>query len=52
MNIETRHSRAGGNPARIRFREADNTPVSSRYAGDDFIYWIPACAGMTGRGDL
>jgi hypothetical protein len=40
-----RHSRAGGNPARQTFREADKILVLSRYA-DFLINWIPACAGM------
>jgi hypothetical protein len=42
-----RHSRAGGNPARIKTREADKTAMLTRYAGY-LIHWIPACAGMTG----
>ena len=48
--LEFRHSRAGGNPPRQTSREADKPIVPPR--GDFFNNWIPACAGMTGRGVL
>ena len=44
------HSRAGGNPAWNKSREAHNT-CTVPLRGDYLINWIPACAGMTGLMD-
>ena len=57
MNKKDCRSRSGGNPAEKMFRVADQPLVSSRYASDCLIDWIPAprlrggrlCAGMTQR---
>jgi hypothetical protein len=46
-----RHSRAGGNPAKIIFREAAHTSLFVCYA-EFFIGWIPSCAAMTALEDI
>ena len=45
MNQLTRHSRAGGNPAKNKVPRSGTTVVPLRR--DISIIWIPACAGMT-----
>jgi hypothetical protein len=46
-NPLTRHSRAGGNPARTNIpRSGQNCDVVP-LRGNFLIIWIPACAGMT-----
>ena len=47
MNLFRTAVRAGGNPAKLIFRAANNTLILNCFT-ELFIYWIPACAGMTG----
>jgi len=44
---QTRHSRAGGNPAMTNTPRSGQNLVVAPLGGDCLIYWIPACAGMT-----
>jgi hypothetical protein len=44
-----RHSRAGGNPAKIKKPRSGQTDDVVPLHWNYLINWIPACAGMTGQ---
>jgi len=44
---QTRHSRAGGNPAKTHAPQSEQNLIVAPHCGDFIINWIPACAGMT-----
>ena len=46
-NSSDRHSRAGGNPAKINIPRSGQNPGVVPLRVKFIINWIPACAGMT-----
>jgi hypothetical protein len=49
-NLQIRHSRAGGNPAKTNNLQGRPNRMLSCCAGAYLNIWIPACAGMTPEG--